>query len=554
MSTCYIASTENRIDEWQYTFKSSLLNILNTINHDQDGRWRIIVADKVMELMENTFKNDISFNLYNDSSADDKKSLPSSDSSSEISTSMINYEEVVNELRKGNIKTRELESKYGHDDAVIIRRKYIESITNKSLVNLPYDNYDYSIVNGACCENVIGFVPIPTGIAGPLIINGETLHIPLATTEGALIASTNRGCRAVIESGGITSFVFHDGMTRAPVVKFNSIIEAAKFKNWIEKDENFNEMKKLFESTSRFALLKSIKCDLEGRYVYIRFEASTGDAMGMNMVSKGVHKIMEHIQKFYPNMILQSLSGNQCVDKKASAINWINGRGKSVVAEAIIKSDIVKSILKTDVDSMVELSKSKLLIGTSTTMTIGGWNAHSANIVAALFLATGQDAAQVVSSSMCLTQMEKTSTGDLYISCTMKCVEVGTVGGGTILSPQKNCLNILNCQGSNIQEPSANSKRLATIICSTVLAGELSLMAAQCSDDLVRSHLRLNRSNLCLSSANHNIKKQNNNLKFKLSQDYDNSQLFTTDSLIPTAIVHLEKSTKKIDMKCSNIL
>ncbi|CEF61782.1 3-hydroxy-3-methylglutaryl-coenzyme A reductase [Strongyloides ratti] len=561
MSTCCIATDTSNFGKWQDDLKSSILKYLETVNLDNEGKWKRIVVNDVMKLFANALNiYDVSFDVSDDeSSVNEKKSIDyimdnEKDNDDTIDNiDNIDVNGVINEIKNGKIKTRELESKFGHSSAVTIRRRYIEDVTSKSLNNLPYTNYDYSIVNGACCENVIGFMPIPTGIAGPLLVNDEIMYIPLSTTEGALIASTSRGCRAVTESGGIKSFVIKDGMTRAPVVKFPTIVEAYKLKTWIEEEKNFIDLKNVFESTSRFAILNKITCDMEGVYIYIRFEASTGDAMGMNMVSKAVHAAMEYIQKLFPNMIIQSLSGNQCVDKKASAINWINGRGKSVISEAIIKADIVKNVLKTNVDSMVELAKSKLLIGTSTTMTIGGWNAHAANIVAALFLATGQDAAQVVSSSMCLTQMEKTLNGDLYISCTMKCIEVGTIGGGTILSPQKSCLNLLNCEGSNIQEPSSNSKKLAVIICSTVLAGELSLMAAQCSDDLVRSHLKLNRSNLALSHVSSlNVP---HNLKNTLNREKRNNKNTPSEcSSICSAVVHLDKTAKKFDLKCSNIL
>ncbi|VDK50369.1 unnamed protein product [Anisakis simplex] len=411
--------------------------------------------------------------------------------------------EIVELLNMGYMKQRELESKLGSDlvRAVSLRRMHISSSSNIALNELPFKQFDYSVVSGACCENVIGYVPIPTGVAGPLVVNGRRYLIPLATTEGALVASTNRGCRAITESGGVTARVYKDAMTRAPVVQLENAIKALELKEWLEDASNFAELKKVFDATSNYARLQRLDADPNGRLLYIRFEAKTGDAMGMNMVSKGVSAVMTNIKQRFPSVKLISLSGNYCVDKKACALNWIKGRGKSLVSEAVIPSAVVRNILKTDVDSMCRLAESKLLIGSSMAGTIGGWNAHAANIVAAIFIATGQDAAQVVSSSMCMTTFEKTSLGDLYISCNMRCLEVGTVGGGTILPAQKACLKMLGCAGANRQSAGDNSKRLAEIICGAVMAGELSLMAAQCSDDLIKSHLKLNRSSRVLQKV-----------------------------------------------------
>ncbi|KAI1712580.1 hydroxymethylglutaryl-coenzyme A reductase domain-containing protein [Ditylenchus destructor] len=416
-------------------------------------------------------------------------------------------EAILAELRSGKLKHRELEKQkdMGSHKAVELRRHYIEEMSKRRcLTDLPYVNYDYDLVNGACCENIIGYVPIPTGVAGPLIVHHgdqdqtEAYYVPMSTTEGALIASTNRGCKAINGSGGVTSIVINDGMSRAPVLKFQTVSDAHKCIKWV--DANFDKIKAVFESTSSFVKLLKIEPFLDGIRLYLRFVASTGDAMGMNMVTKAATEAIELVQKQFPSSVQDSISGNMCVDKKASSLNWILGRGKSVVAEAIITADVVKDVLGTSVDKMVDLAASKLLIGALNSVSIGGANAHAANMVAAIFLATGQDAAQIVSSSMCSTQLSRTALGDLQISCTMNCLEVGTVGGGTILSPQGACLEMLRCNGSVPGAPGKNARKLAEVICSTVLAGELSLLASQCTGDLVRSHLRLNRSSKNLSS------------------------------------------------------
>ncbi|VDM63062.1 unnamed protein product, partial [Angiostrongylus costaricensis] len=383
-------------------------------------------------------------------------------------------------VKRGIVKCRELESRLDAETAIFVRRSYVApSVLN----HLPYQNYDYNYVTNSCCENVIGYMPIPTGVAGPIPINGHEFYIPMATTEGALVASTNRGCNAVKHSGGVSAHVIDEKMTRAPVVKFPSASGAFELKKWLNIPENFAVVKAEFESTSRFTELRNIEVAIDGNLAFVRFVASTGDAMGMNMVSNSL--AMNLLKQKFPSMQLLALSGNYCVDKKAAAINWIDGRGRSVVADCILPASVVASVLKTTPKKMVEAAQSKLQSGSARAVCIGGNNAHAANIVTAIFLATGQDCAQVISSSMCSTRMEETSEGDLYVSCTMPCVEVGTVGGGTILRPQNECLQMLSCAGPSLPTPGAHANRLAEIICSTVLAGELSLMAALITDQLV---------------------------------------------------------------------
>jgi len=248
----------------------------------------------------------------------------------------------------------------------------------------------------------------------------------------------------------------------------------------------------IFNSTSRFGKLTSIKVALAGRNVYMRFKSETGDAMGMNIVSKGTEKVLEYMQEIHKDMQVLSVSGNYCTDKKASSVNWTDGRGRSVVCDAVIKKEIVSSVLKSSVDVLVELNVSKNLIGSAMAGTLGGFNAHASNTVTSVFIATGQDVAQNVDSSSCITIMEKTADGDLYISISMPSIEVGTVGGGTFLPAQSACLDLLKIKGpANV--PGENANKLAKIICATVMAGELSLMAALAEGHLVKTHLKLNR-------------------------------------------------------------
>jgi len=335
------------------------------------------------------------------------------------------------------------------------------------------------------------------GVAGPLKINGKDFTVPMATTEGCLVASTHRGCKAITLSGGATVVVTADGMTRGPCVKFESVSGALAFKLWLQNEENYKVIERAFNSTSNFARLSSLKAVLAGRTVYIRFKSTTGDAMGMNMLSKGSEKALATMQQHFPEMQILSVSGNYCTDKKAAAINWIDGRGKSVVAEAVIRGDIVAQVLKTTVDRMVRLNTDKNLVGSAMAGSIGGFNAHAANVVTAIFLATGQDPAQNIESSNCITIMEAVNEGrDLYVSCTMPSMEVGTVGGGTHLPAQSACLDLLKVRGASPapMPPGSHAEQLARIICGTVLAGELSLVAALSVGQLTSSHIALNRA------------------------------------------------------------
>lgn len=407
-------------------------------------------------------------------------------------------EEVIMLVQKGKMASYALEKVLGDlERAVSIRRALVSraSIT-KTLESslLPLHNYHYDKVMGACCENVIGYMPIPVGVAGPMNIDGDSIHIPMATTEGCLIASAARGCKAINAGGGATTIITADGMTRGPCVEFPSIIGAAACKKFIEED-GAEIITAAFNSTSRFARLRKLKVALAGRLVFIRFSTTTGDAMGMNMISKGCEKALSVLSEHFPDMQIVSLSGNYCTDKKPAAINWIEGRGKSVVAEAVIPGAVVEKVLKTTVAALVELNISKNLIGSAMAGSVGGFNAHAANILTAVYLATGQDPAQNVESSNCITLMKAINNNqDLHISCSMPSIEVGTIGGGTILPPQQAMLDMLGVRGPHPTEPGKNAQRLARIICAAVMAGELSLCAALAAGHLVKAHMAHNRA------------------------------------------------------------
>ncbi|KAJ7652207.1 hydroxymethylglutaryl-coenzyme A reductase-domain-containing protein [Mycena rosella] len=417
----------------------------------------------------------------------------------------MNDEEVVLLAQAGKVAGYALEKVLapaqepeGLERAVRVRRALISraSITQTlETSDVPFEQYDYAKVLGACCENVVGYVPIPLGIAGPLNIDGVPFHIPMATAEGTLVASTSRGCKALNAGGGVTTVLTQDAMTRGPAIDFPSIVEAARAKAWIASPEGHGALKAAFESTSRFARLTGLKTAMAGRTLFVRFATATGDAMGMNMISKGTEKALELMQGEFPEMVVLALSGNYCTDKKPAAMNWIEGRGKSVVAEAVIPGRVVKSVLKTTVEALCNLNTKKNLIGSAMAGSIGGFNAHAANILTAIFLATGQDPAQNVVSSNCMTLMEPTNGGeDLLMTVSMPSIEVGTVGGGTVLGPQGAVLEMLGLRGAHPTRPGQNSQGLARVIAAAVMAGELSLMSALAAGHLIRAHMVHNRS------------------------------------------------------------
>ncbi|KAL4572999.1 hypothetical protein LXL04_019795 [Taraxacum kok-saghyz] len=406
-------------------------------------------------------------------------------------------EEVIQAVVSGKTPSYSLESKLGDcKRAAFIRRVALERITGKSLDGLPLEGLDYESILGQCCEMPVGYVQIPVGIAGPLLLDGKEFSVPMATTEGCLVASTNRGFKAIHVSGGATSILLKDGMTRAPVVRFATARRAADLKFFLEEPLNFETIASVFNKSSRFGRLQTVRCAIAGKNLYIRFTCSTGDAMGMNMVSKGVQNVLEYLRSDFPDMDVIGISGNYCSDKKPAAVNWIEGRGKSVVCEAIIPEEVVKKVLKTDVASLVELNMLKNLTGSAMAGALGGFNAHASNIVSAVYLATGQDPAQNVESSHCITMMEAVNDGrDLHVSVTMPSIEVGTVGGGTQLASQSACLNLLGVKGANKDSPGGNARQLAKVVAASVLAGELSLMSAIAAGQLVNSHMKYNRSN-----------------------------------------------------------
>ncbi len=398
---------------------------------------------------------------------------------------------IYSRLKNGSCKLYELEKELSPLDAIRVRRVYIEQETGTTLENIGIFSLDIERVVKRNCENMIGTVQVPVGVAGPLLIDGEyaqgKYYLPLATTEGALVASVNRGCSAITRAGGAQVRILHDGMTRAPVFAADTIVHAKQVADWVATHRD--DLRGVAESTTSHGKMTDVVTYIAGTSVFVRIEFDTKDAMGMNMVTIASAKVAELIAE-HTGARLIALSGNMCTDKKPAAINGIMGRGRSVVAGISLSHELIGQILKTDARSLFEVNYRKNLVGSARAGSMG-FNAHAANVVAAMFIACGQDAAHAIDGSTCITTVDLTDSG-VYISVTLPSLPVGTVGGGTGLETQQECLKILGVAGSG-NPPGTNARKLGEIIGAGVLAGELSLLGALAAQHLARAHQQLGR-------------------------------------------------------------
>lgn len=355
---------------------------------------------------------------------------------------------------------------------------------------------EYGEVRGRCAEAVVGCVSLPVGVAGPLLVDGVPCHVPLATLEGGLVASTRRGCKALTRCGGAVARVLRREMVRAPVFRCEGVAAAAAAHEWLSGAEAAALASRAVAASSRHARFARMAPHLVGRHLHLRLSLSTGDAMGMNMATLAAQEVVRALgaaEGAPPLGELLSLSGNLCADKKAAAVTFLEGRGRSVVVEGRLDPETVAEVLKTSPRALCRLGAAKNLAGSAAAgAQAGGFNAHAANVVAAVYLATGQDAAQVVNGGACLTFLEEEDDGGLYASCTLPALELGCVGGGAHLGGQAACRQLL--LGGGAAGGEGGCDRFAAVLASAVLAAELSLLAALCSGDLVSAHLRLNRA------------------------------------------------------------
>jgi len=381
---------------------------------------------------------------------------------------------------------RNKENDYTHE-AAAERRSFAKEQRGVELNHVGGFSFDPSVLPGNI-ENFIGVAQVPIGLAGPLMVNGEfakgEFFVPLATTEGTLVASYNRGMKLLREAGGVTATVVDDAMQRAPVFVFKSAREAKDFGVWIK--ENFAEIRTRAEATTSAGRLRDIQQFPASRFLYLRFNYTTGDAAGQNMVGKATKAACDWIQTVYPGIERYQLEGSLATDKKTSFVNTLNTRGKKVIAEAVIPAAKLEEIMHVSVGKIFEARLTSQLGGYIAGVNNNG--AHSANGITAMFIACGQDVANVAESSAAAVYAEITRTGDYYFSVTIPSLIVATYGGGTGLPTQRECLELLDCYGKD------KAKKFAEIVAATVLCGELSLGTAVIADEWVSSHEQLGRN------------------------------------------------------------
>jgi hydroxymethylglutaryl-CoA reductase (NADPH) len=390
-------------------------------------------------------------------------------------------------LAKKKLETK-MPSSWSENEKASARREVISRLYGTTLLNLKEEGGVLEETKGQNIENAIGVTRIPFGVAGPLKVKGDWVRgnyfVPLATTEGALVASINRGCKAINSSRGAVVKVRDVGMSRAPVFKVSGINQASDFLDWL--DSQREKISKLAERSVDHLRLTDITSKLVGRSLFLRLVFDTDEAMGMNMATIATDSIVRFIEK-EQRVKCVSLTGNYCVDKKPAYVNYLYGRGKEVWGEVQLSAAVIKKILKTNSKDLIEVAYRKLLVGSSVSGSMG-FNAQHANVVAAIFLACGQDMAHVVEGSLGATSVERDGEG-IYFSVYLPSLIVGTVGGGTHLAAQNTALQLLGLGKGSAGE----AMKFAEIIAGAVLAGEISLVASLAEGSLAKAHQRLGR-------------------------------------------------------------
>jgi hydroxymethylglutaryl-CoA reductase (NADPH) len=365
------------------------------------------------------------------------------------------------------------------------RRAWVEARTGAVLRHVGSFSIDSEEMRGNI-ENPVGVAQIPIGVAGPIRVNGKyadgTFYVPMATTEGALVRSYERGMVALTRAGGVESRLVADENQISPSFFFQSIADALAFTEWIP--DHFNEIKEQAERTTRHGKLRNLRCHQVARQVIVSFGFDTGDAQGMNMIVKASDQACRWIVEQFPGSSHFQFSG-MCSEKRPSGYLLTRGKGKYVTAGAFLPSPIIKAYLHCSARQLYDVWHSTL-IGHLAANAIG-YNAQYANGLTAMFIALGQDVANVVNASCGITSFDL-ADGGLYVSLTLPALSIATVGGGTGLGTQRECLEMMGCYGSG------KSRKLAEIVAAALLGGEISMGAAIGSGEFAAAHEQYGRN------------------------------------------------------------
>ena len=364
---------------------------------------------------------------------------------------------------------------------IAARQEHIRSATGSGLDHASTYSLDPSTLVGNV-ESFFGVAQVPMGVAGPLLVNGEHAQgeflVPLATTEGTLVASYNRGMKLCREAGGVTTTILDDRMQRAPVFSFSNAREMRAFSDWL--DEHFDEVAAAAQETTSSGRLVDIQKFPVSKLLYTRFNYTTGDAAGQNMTGKATFAACAWIKQNYPHELHFLLEGQFATDKKTSIVNMLHTRGKRVVAEITLPAALVEKHMNVTTEKLYN-ARMRGQLGSMMSVTNNN-GLHSANGITAMFIATGQDVANVAESSALYGFSELLPNGDYYASVTLPSLIVATYGGGTGLATQRECLEMLGCYGKG------GVRKLTEIIAATVMAGELSLGSAVVAEEWVQAH------------------------------------------------------------------
>ena len=388
------------------------------------------------------------------------------------------------EIGPGDLLPRLKDSGYDRE-RVGRRRAWVEEKTGASLRHVGGAIWDFEQTRGNI-ENPIGVAQIPMGVAGPVLIHGQNanglFYVPMATTEGALIRSYERGMVALTKSGGVQTALLADENQTAPAFHFQDVKSAAEFPAWLES--RFSDLREIVASTTRHGKLTGLKCYQTGRQVIVNFGFRTGDAQGMNMIVRATDAMCRWVEEQRADVTHFLFSG-LCGEKRASGFLMTRGKGKRVTAAALLRHDVLRLYLHVTADQMFRMWQSTV-VGNFQAGSIG-YHGHTANGLTAIFIATGQDVANVVNSSCAMTVFEPHPDG-LYVSITLSALSVATVGGGTGLPTPREALRIMDCAGRG------KARKFAEIVAATILGGEVSMGAAIASQEFVGAHERYGRN------------------------------------------------------------